>query len=425
MFERLAAWFSTLQATFTQTQPPESIDYKRSQRRFLRQRLRLTIQLALFAYLTFILLELSRSALGLSPWNVNWLTMAGATELGLLICLILHGTKLGQRYPGRIFLACSWSVTLIEQIWATFRGVAFPGIFAWTLVFLTQATLIPVRWQLHMISQLGVLVYYFFVNTLLSLPEDGQSYWNASLWLYVFWFCCICDMSVFLYERLRRAEFQARRELEEEQKKSERLLLNILPEAVAYQLKQEHRTIAENFAEASVLFADIVGFTELSSNIPPHEIVTLLNQIFSVFDLLAERHGLEKIKTIGDSYMVVGGLPLERPGHVEAIANMALDMLIAITEFNTRRHKPFSIRIGINTGPVVAGVIGVKKFIYDLWGDTVNIASRMESQGLPDQIQVTQAVYERLQDKYVFEERGAIDVKGKGPMLVYLLQGKR
>jgi class 3 adenylate cyclase len=390
----------------------------------MRNRLRLAMQLAIVAYLTFILLELSRSLFQPGYWNPTWLTMAGTTEVGLVVCLLILNTPFGQHHPGGIFLACSWSITLIEQLWATLRGEAFPGVFSWTLVFLTQATLIPVRWSLHMVSQLGVLLYFVAVNSLLGLKETTQSHWNVSLWLYLFWFCCICNLSVFLYERLQQTEFYTRHELEEEQKKSERLLLNILPEAVAQQLKQEQRTIAESFAEATVLFADIVGFTELSAGIPPYEMVSMLNQIFSTFDLLAEHHHLEKIKTIGDSYMVVGGLPLERPDHVEAIADMALDMLKAIAEFNTQHTRSFKIRIGINTGPVVAGVIGVKKFIYDLWGDTVNTASRMESHGLPDRIQVTAAVYERLQNKYVFEERGTILVKGKGEMTVYLLKGK-
>lgn len=400
---------------------PISARYKAWRKKFLRRRLRLAIHLALLAYLTFIVLELILINVGISPRTPTWLLMASVTEIGLLASLTALRLPIGQRYPELVFLGCSWSITLIEQLWATLRGVAFPGVFAWTLVFLTQATLMPVRWQLHMISQLGVLVYYFVVNTALSLPEQEPGIWDSSLWLYVFWFCCICNLSVFLYEQLQQAEFHARQELEEEQRKSERLLLNILPETVARQLKQEHRTIADNFAEATVLFADIVGFTELSSKIPPEEMVTLLNQIFSKFDRLAEHHGLEKIKTIGDSYMAVGGLPIERSDHVEAIADMALDMLAAIADFNTTRSKPFNIRIGINTGPVIAGVIGVKKFIYDLWGDTVNIASRMESQGLPGRIQVTEAVYERLRDRYDFEERGAIEVKGKGQMVVYLL----
>jgi adenylate cyclase len=206
----------------------------------------------------------------------------------------------------------------------------------------------------------------------------------------------------------------ALRALAVEQAKSERLLLNILPAPIAQQLKEEERTIADNFAEVTVMFADIVGFTELASQTRPIELVEILNVIFSEFDQLTEEHGLEKIKTIGDAYMVVGGLPVQKPNHAEAIAAMALDMQDRITEFCKDTGKALSIRIGINTGPVIAGIIGTKKFIYDLWGDTVNIASRMESHGIPGSIQV-----------YLFEERGPIQVKGKGKMNCYLLKGKK
>lgn len=206
-----------------------------------------------------------------------------------------------------------------------------------------------------------------------------------------------------------------------EKEKSERLLLNILPKTIAEQLKQEENTIAEGFDEATVLFADIVGFTKLAARVSPTQLVHLLNEIFSRFDLLAEKHGLEKIKTIGDAYMVVGGLPLPMENHAEAIALMALDMQDEINQFSLETGEHFSIRIGINTGPVVAGVIGLKKFIYDLWGDTVNIASRMESHGVPGAIQVTPATYEFLKDKFLFERRGVISVKGKGDMTTYLL----
>lgn len=214
---------------------------------------------------------------------------------------------------------------------------------------------------------------------------------------------------------------EAEEALRKEQEKSEQLLLNILPEPIADRLKQDRRIIADDFAEVTVLFADIVGFTQLSSSISPIVLLDLLNQIFTAFDRLCEKHGLEKIKTIGDAYMVVGGLPKPDPGHVEAIAKMALDMQSTISQFCDHTGKIFNIRIGINTGPVVAGVIGLKKFSYDLWGDTVNIASRMESQGLPGRIQVTAATYQRLCDRYVFEERGWIDVKGKGKMITYFL----
>ena len=218
---------------------------------------------------------------------------------------------------------------------------------------------------------------------------------------------------------------QAEDALREEQEKSEKLLLNILPQAIAERLKQNETTIAEYFPEVTVLFADIVGFTALSAVMNPIDLVELLNQIFSRFDLLCERHGLEKIKTIGDAYMAVGGLPNPRADHAEAIALMALDMQTEIARFNASNRKYFSIRVGIHSGPVVAGVIGIKKFIYDLWGDTVNIASRMESHGLSGRIQVSETTYKLLEHKYLFQERGIIDVKGKGGMRTYLLVGKK
>ena len=218
---------------------------------------------------------------------------------------------------------------------------------------------------------------------------------------------------------------QAEAALRHEQQKSEHLLLNILPEPIAERLKQEPKIIADDFPEVTVLFADIVGFTQLASSVKPIELLDLLNQIFSIFDRLCERHKLEKIKTIGDAYMVVGGLPKPQPNHAEAIAQMALDMQTKITQFRNQTQQAFNMRIGINTGPVVAGVIGLKKFSYDLWGDTVNMASRMESHGLPGRIQVTAATYEKLKEKFLFEERGAIEVKGKGQMTTYFLLGRK
>ncbi len=215
------------------------------------------------------------------------------------------------------------------------------------------------------------------------------------------------------------------KELSAEREKADQLLLNVLPHPIADRLKNEQRTIADSFAEATVLFADIVGFTAMASHTSPVELVSLLNQIFSAFDRLAELHGLEKIKTIGDAYMVVGGIPVHREDHVESVAQMALDMQEAISRFNQEKNSEFTMRIGISTGPVVAGVIGIKKFIYDLWGDTVNIASRMESHGLPGCIQVTSATYERLKDKFKLEKRGVIQVKGKGEMTTYLLLGRK
>lgn len=210
-----------------------------------------------------------------------------------------------------------------------------------------------------------------------------------------------------------------------QQKQTERLLLNILPEPIADRLKQELRTIAEDFTEVSVMFADIVGFTQMASSLSAIQLVDLLNEIFSAFDRLSEKHKLEKIKTIGDAYMVVGGLPKRRADHAEAIAEMALDMQATISQFRQHTGKEFNIRIGINSGPVVAGVIGLKKFSYDLWGDTVNIASRMESHGLAGQIQVSNDTYKLLSEQYSLKRRGVIDVKGKGKMTTYFLIGRK
>lgn len=210
-----------------------------------------------------------------------------------------------------------------------------------------------------------------------------------------------------------------------QQECTEELLLNILPSPIAQRLKRAESTIADNFADVTVLFADLVNFTEISAAIPPTRLVDLLNKIFSEFDHLAEKHSLEKIKTIGDAYMVVGGLPTTRPDHAEAIAEMALDMQQKITRFKGLNGEPFRLRIGINTGPVIAGVIGTKKFTYDLWGDTVNVASRMESHGIAGCIQVTASTYERLKHKYVFEQRGVTHIKGKGDMMTYWLMGRK
>lgn len=218
---------------------------------------------------------------------------------------------------------------------------------------------------------------------------------------------------------------QAETALRVEQEKSERLLLNVLPKAIADQLKQDNSAIAEQFKEVTIMFADIVDFTPLASKVSPTELVNLLNEIFSSFDKLAEQHNLEKIKTIGDAYMVVGGVPTVQSNHAEAVAEMALDMQEKISQFKRDNHEPFQLRIGINTGSVIAGVIGIKKFSYDLWGDAVNLASRMETQGIAGSIQVTAATYQYLKDKYLFEKRGTLLVKGRGEMITYWLKGRK
>jgi adenylate cyclase len=210
-----------------------------------------------------------------------------------------------------------------------------------------------------------------------------------------------------------------------EQAKAESLLLNILPRSIADKLKVETQTIADQFSSASILFADVVDFTPLSERLPPAEVVGILDHLFSHFDTLAERYGLEKIKTIGDCYMVAAGVPTPRPDHARALALMALDMLEAMRSSDDVGHLGLELRVGINSGPVVAGVIGRKRFLYDLWGDAVNTASRMESHGTPGRIQITGATYELLKDEFECQSRGVIPVKGKGEMEAWYLLGRR
>ncbi len=251
--------------------------------------------------------------------------------------------------------------------------------------------------------------------------EDFDPRFNR--WLEVRVFSSYIGISVFFYDITERKNTE--KALIREKEKTENLLLNILPKSVAEKLKQGAGLIAEGFDSATILFADLVNFTELASRIPPEELVLMLNKIFSQFDRLTQAKGLEKIKTIGDAYMAVGGLPEPNPNHAQAIADLALAMQATMTKFNQENSTNLTLRIGINTGSVVAGVIGMNKFIYDLWGDAVNTASRMESHGLPGKIQISEATYQLLTEEYLVEERGLIKVKGKGMMKTYWLLGAK
>ena len=213
--------------------------------------------------------------------------------------------------------------------------------------------------------------------------------------------------------------------LRREQERAEGLLLNILPGSIADRLKSNPMTIADHFSAASVLFADVVDFTPRAENLSPGEVVGLLDRLFSHFDSLAEHHGLEKIKTIGDAYMVASGVPDPRPDHAEALAHLALDMVEAMAPGGAVGDLGLQLRVGINSGPVIAGVIGRKRFLYDLWGDAVNTASRMESHGTPGSVQISSATHDLLKDDFVCEPRGTVTVKGKGAMETWYLLGRR
>jgi class 3 adenylate cyclase len=218
---------------------------------------------------------------------------------------------------------------------------------------------------------------------------------------------------------LRRINVQ----LKAEQAKSDRLLFNILPQVIAEQLKASPTLIAERYDDVAIVFADLVNFTHFSSRVSATEVVALLNDIFSCFDRLTDHLGLEKIKTVGDAYMAVAGLPETVPNPAERAAKLALAMQAEMVRINARKPYDFKLRIGIHSGEAIAGVIGEKKFVYDIWGDTVNTASRMESSGIPGNIQVSKEVWERLHDRFYFEDRGVITIKGKGEMHTYFLMG--
>jgi class 3 adenylate cyclase len=252
-------------------------------------------------------------------------------------------------------------------------------------------------------------------------PSAGPLELTAGSLTYELW---PVDVPEFGFINVYGTDVTAARQIAELNRENERLLLNILPPAIADRLRAGERIIADRFEDSTLLIADIVGFTGLSSELSADQLVELLNEIFSVCDVLIERHGLEKVKTIGDAYWVIGGVPVAVDDHVERVANFALDMATSIDVLQAGRPRQVSFRIGIDRGPLVAGVIGTKRTIYDIWGDTVNLASRMESHGVPGRIHVSHAVYERLRDRYHFESRGLIEIKGKGPLPTYFLLGR-
>ena len=314
-----------------------------------------------------------------------------------------------RRWPLQVLLASAAALFLYNQ-------PAYPGLFSAVPLSVALATAWAAgyrAWALAVVAWFGGTPLIFLAVS--DLPDDF-----ATRLVYG----AVSDLALLTAVLLLGEAVRGRRALAVEQDRSERLLLNVLPAPIAARLKQGEAVIADRFQEVTVLFVDLVDFTRSSDRSTPERVVQVLDDLFTAFDRLAERHGLEKIKTIGDAYMAVGGLPEPRPDHAESVAEMAL----AVRE-ETARHRdpsgqPLALRVGIDTGPVVAGVIGTTKFSYDLWGDTVNTASRMESQGVVGCIQVTERTHRRLRDGYRFERRGPIQIKGKGELVTWFLVGR-
>jgi len=343
----------------------------------------------------------------------------------LPVCITILGLSFST-YFRRIMQVSIGLAIVVVAIAAPVVAIIIPSLgvnyIGLTSLLMYNYTAIKLRFVASSITGLTILLTYNILDLLLiKTPVEKL----IEVDFYLVAAMCVGMFASYQMEFYLRQDYMSDRLLKLEQKKTEELLLNVLPASIATRLIAGDKVIAESFPDVTILFADLVNFTQLSSHISPEELVSILNEIFSEFDLLAEKHGLEKIKTIGDAYMVVGGLPIHRADHAQAVANMALDMREQIERISNHSKEPLSIRIGINTGPVVAGVIGIKKFIYDLWGDTVNVASRMESQGLPDQIHVTIATYQALNKEYLFQARDKIQVKGKGEMQTYLLLNRK
>src|SRR5215207_3275594 len=336
-----------------------------------------------------------------------------AYGLGLLIAALSLARR---RWPLAVLLASAATLLFYNLF-------DYPGLFSAVPLSVALATVWAAGrrgWALAIAIWFGATPLIFLA--LSDLPADFESRLVNG---------AVSDLALLASVLLLGEAVRGRRALDTEhrlllaeQERSERLLLNVLPAPIAARLKQGEEVIADAFPEVTVLFADLVDFTRRSQRIGPAQVVVALNELFSAFDRLAQRHGLEKIKTIGDAYMVAGGLPQPRPDHAQAIAELALALREEVARRADPRGQPLAVRIGIDTGPVEAGVIGTAKFSYDLWGDTVNTASRMESHGVAGCIQVTERTYQRLQDGYRFQRRGPIPIRGMGEMVTYFLVGR-
>ncbi len=394
----------------------------------VRRSTRVSVPLSIAAFLAFGIHDLLVIP---AAHRAAWLVRYGFFgPIGLLVvAFVLTNRRWERHQPAMLVLGLSINTAVV---WiATLSDLG--GYLVYTsqaIVFLTLGPLIArlnVRTQ-ALYTALSVLVYLAFdlaaghaphtvrfsiIVTLLTLGVIGTLTARQ---------VGVQARTAYLQRQVIKAQMEA---IEAERSRSERLLLNVLPRPIASRLRRDPgATIAEAFDDATVLFSDIVGFTELSARLTPEELVRRLDEVFSRFDDIADDLGLEKIKTIGDAYMVAGGIPARRDGHAAAVCEMALRMRDAVTEMAARDHEPIDVRIGVHSGPVVAGVIGKRKFIYDVWGDTVNTASRMESHGIPGAVQVSERVFEATRHVFAYEPRGAIAVKGKGEMKTYVLTGR-
>jgi adenylate cyclase len=371
-------------------------------------------------------------------WLVAALIIPAAIEIDRGVVLAICGAMVVVNIASAV--AARWATTLDRQ---HVVGLAVNGLAGLAVLALIEAAGTTDRYAAPALLLIAIFAFVVirlrfvfaavaagtylvgFVAVMLTRPAGG-----TALDLFLVSAAIVVGLAAtYLLERGARDVFAQRRLIESQAAElavahatSERLLLNILPESVAERLKAGETTIADGFDDATVLFADLVGFTPLAASLSPAETVGLLDRLFSAFDVLADRHGLEKIKTIGDAYMVVGGVPATGADHPERAVAMGLDMLDAVAGLAGEVDRPLEVRIGIHTGPLVAGVIGTRKFSYDLWGDTVNVASRLESHGIPGAVQMSEATWLRVRGTVEARPRGPLELKGRGSVEAFVIE---
>lgn len=377
--------------------------------------LRITALLAAIISGGFIIVQL---VIGAWSWQLEWVNVSAS--IIFLIVPALH--RFGELVPPITLIVAAYA-SIFASCWDVGTGLGselFYLVAVSLLVVLLGIEHIKLAAALAGVAACLVVILEFAVPRNTGLEPA----WVVSL-AFVLTTVSACGIVVATMWFALRDTAQAEAALESEYDRSEALLANILPASIAHRLKQPgQKVIADRYDDAGVLFADIVGFTKLASNTAAADLVQLLDRQYNTFDALAEKHGIEKIKVTGDSYMVVSGVPEPTPDHIHALADFALDLAETAATFKDSHDRPVQIRIGFAAGPVVAGVVGSRRFFYDVWGDVVNLASRMESTGSVGRIQVPQAIYERLKDDFTLQERGEVDIKGKGVMRTWYLIGR-
>jgi adenylate cyclase len=406
---------------------PDCVAAVRSQTRDIRQHYAVSAarRARILNIASWLAVAVSASFVTMQFLMATWLWQVVSINIcaALIFAIIPTLQRFGDLVAPLTFIIAAF-VTVFASCWdvGTGSGAQLFFIVGACLVVLVLGTE-----HIFLASCLAGVSAALVIATEFLIPRDTglQPAWAQSTGFVITTISACVMVVVTMWFALRDTD-RAEAVMEEQYERSEALLANMLPASIAERLKEpERQVIADKYDDASVLFADIVGFTERASSTPPADLVRFLDRLYSAFDRLVDKHELEKIKVSGDSYMVVSGVPRPRPDHVHALADFALDMADAAAALKDPHGRPVPLRVGLATGPVVAGVVGSRRFFYDVWGDAVNVASRMESTDSVGQIQVPDDVYERLKDEFVLRERGLIDVKGKGLMRTWYLVGRR